>query len=366
MGEVYRAHDTRLDRDVAIKVLPDSAVFDQPSIDRFYREGRAASALNHPNICVIHDMGEAPVPFIVFELLEGETLKDRLGRGPLPPNEAIAYAIQIADALEAAHEKGIIHRDIKPANVFITSRSRAKILDFGLAKVRHQLVSHQSDPAGETVLADLLLTTPGTALGTVAYMSPEQVRGEDLDQRSDLFSLGVTLYEMLTGRLPFPGPTVGIVFDQILHGKPAPLSSVPPAASPEIAAVVLRTLERNRRRRYQSAKDLRVALEAVRDPGPPLTARTPPARRVSSSIPTRPRGRSSARLAARSRAIDSLAVLPFANQSGDADQEYLADGLTEAIIYKLSRLQGLRVIPRSSVFRYKGRDIDPVVAARES
>jgi serine/threonine protein kinase/tetratricopeptide (TPR) repeat protein len=365
MGEVYRAHDTRLHRDVAIKVLPDVLPVDQQSIDRFYREGRAVSALNHPHICVIHDVGEEPAPFIVFELLEGETLKDRLSRGALPPAEALEYAIQVADGLEAAHGKGIIHRDIKPANVFLISRRHAKILDFGLAKMTRELLARPSDALAETALKpDALLTTPGTALGTIAYMSPEQVRGEDLDARSDIFSFGATLYEMLAGRPAFPGQTAGVVFDRILNSRPASPASVNPAVPLPFEPIVMKALERSPRRRYQSAAALRAALQALRgleqQPAGGMSSA-----RAGSTSPRRPPNRSSGRLSGRARPIDSLAVLPFANQSGDADQEYLADGLTEAIISKLSRLEGLRVVPRSTVFRYKARDIDPVLAARE-
>jgi eukaryotic-like serine/threonine-protein kinase len=364
MGEVYRARDTRLERDVAIKVLPDSQSLDSQAIDRFYREGRAASALNHPHICVIHDIGDTPVPFIVFELLDGETLKDRLTHGPLPFGEAVEYAIQVADGLEAAHDKGIIHRDIKPANIFLTARGQAKVLDFGLAKMSRDLAARGSDPLEETIAGpDVLMTTPGTALGTIAYMSPEQVRGEELDHRSDLFSLGATLYEMLTGRPAFPGHTAGVVFDQILHGKPPRPSTVNPSVPIGVEPVVFRALERTRTRRYQSAREMGAALQALRESAPRATGRTAAVRRGSSATRSRAT-HSSKRTAAVSRPIDSLAVLPFANQSGDADQDYLAEGLTEAVIYNLSRLQNLRVVPRSSVFRYKGRDIDPVAAAR--
>ena len=250
MGVVYRAEDVRLGRHVALKFLPDH-LSGEDALERFRREARTASALNHPNICIVHDIGsEDGRSFIVMELLEGQTLRERLARGAVPWTEAIDYGRQIADALEAAHERGIVHRDLKPANIFVTARGQVKVLDFGLAKLRSERVATVS--AVETAFQ----TTSGTTLGTVAYMSPEQARGEEVDVRSDIYSFGVVLYEMLTGRVPFCGATHALIFDGILHATPEPVRKIEPGVPPELERIVMKALEKDRRMRHQTAADL--------------------------------------------------------------------------------------------------------------
>ena len=265
MGEVYRAHDMRLHRDVAIKVLPQ-AFATEAARERFQREARAASALNHPNICAIYDVGEsAGHPFLVMELLDGKTLRDQIGSKPLDISTALALSIQVADALEAAHAKGIIHRDIKPANIFVTERGHAKVLDFGLAK--------HNQPADTDALTVDMLTEPGTAMGTVAYMSPEQARGETVDARSDLWSFGVILYEMVTGSRPFDGPTSPIVFDALLNKTPQPVHERNPKVPDELERIVSKLLEKDRALRYPSAAELRDDLQRLQSGSIPSATR---------------------------------------------------------------------------------------------
>ena len=357
MGEVYKARDTRLDREIALKVLPASLTQDAERLSRFTLEARAASALNHPNIAVIHDIGEhESQPYLVMELLEGATLRDRILAGPLPIDEVLELAIQIADALDAAHAKGILHRDIKPANLFVTSRKQIKVLDFGLAKVVTQRATSLVATATPTASfgSEEHLTSPGVALGTVAYMSPEQARGEELDARSDLFSFGAVLYEMVHRRQAFAGETSAVVFAAILDRAPVPAgdANVPP----KLAEIIAKLLEKDVDFRYQSAGGVRADLKRLKrdlESGPAAVA------------PTKSSNPSSGKTKAVGKTIDSLVVLPFANASGDPANDYLSEGITETIINTLSKVPKMRVVPRGIAFRYKGKDVDIVQAATE-
>ncbi|HVZ16467.1 MAG TPA: serine/threonine-protein kinase, partial [Terriglobales bacterium] len=269
MGVVYRAEDTRLGRQVALKCLPAEAARDPQMVARFLREARSASALNHPNICTIHEVDEADGQhFLTMELLEGQTLRDRIAEGPLPFESVVQIALEIADALDAAHQKGIVHRDIKPANIFLTTRGEAKVLDFGLAKLEAPKIAVGASALTAAVTYDSQLTSPGQAVGTIAYMSPEQARGEVLDARSDLFSLGVVLYEMATGQPAFVGATSALVFDAILNREPMRPSRVNTRLSPEFDRIIAKLLEKDCRLRYQSASDLIADLRRLqRDAG---------------------------------------------------------------------------------------------------
>ena len=268
MGVVYRAQDLRLGRSIALKFLPPDLVRDAQALERFQREARAASGLNHPNICTIHEIDQFDgQPFIVMELLEGHTLKHLIAGKPLPAAQILEIALQIADALEAAHESGIIHRDLKPANIFLTKRSQAKVLDFGLAKLvpTPRQIGQDLGPAAMPTLSGVEnLTSTGVALGTVAYMSPEQARGEELDRRSDLFSLGAVLYEMATGRLAFGGGTTAVVFEAILNRTPLSASRVNPELIPDLGWITAKLLEKDRKLRYQSAAELQADLKRVK------------------------------------------------------------------------------------------------------
>jgi serine/threonine protein kinase/Tfp pilus assembly protein PilF len=376
MGEVYRARDTRLDRVVALKVLPPALGASSQALQRFEREARAIAALNHPNICTVHDVGEADsdgTPFIVMELIEGETLRQRLERGPLDPAALVDVAIALTSALDAAHRKGIVHRDIKPSNIFLTSHG-PKLLDFGLATASAEIADVSRQATMEA------LTGAGTTVGTAAYMSPEQLRADVLDARTDLFSFGAVLYEMATARRAFPGNTAAVITHAILEKAPHPIRQIRTVVPPDLERIVDRALEKDRELRYQSAADLRSDLERLKR-DIQRAAPTEAAREAGTLRPRRGRSRAIAAsallaliLAASAVAyrylgsretITSLAVLPFTHQSSDANTEYLSSGITQSLINSLSELPGLRILSRNAVLGYRGRDVDPRVAGRE-
>jgi eukaryotic-like serine/threonine-protein kinase len=370
MGEVYLAEDTRLGRRVALKILPAEVTRDPersaPGTLRLLQEAKAASVLNHANVATVYEIGEAEgVSFIAMEYVEGEPLTIRIAGHPLEAPEIVRLGIQAADALDEAHSKGVTHRDIKPANIMITPKGQVKVLDFGLAKI---------NAPGAQNGATENLTQPGMVMGTAKYMSPEQALGRSVDHRTDIFSLGVVLYEMATGRLPFEGATAPQTLDRILHAPPEPISRI----SPELERIVRKCLEKDRERRYQSARELRVDLRNLERDSDSVTAAPPPPgiskKHHWSGLRYTVTGVAIVLVLGsllllhqgdRADVIESIAVLPFVNGTGNPDTDYLSDGITDSLINSLAQLPKLRVTARSLVFRYKGKDPDPQKAGRD-
>jgi serine/threonine-protein kinase len=382
MGVVYKALDSRLERHVALKFLPEKMAQETQALDRFRREARAASALNHPGICTIYDIGEEDGhAFIAMEFIDGETLRTHIHGQALALGEILELGIQTAEALEAAHAGGIIHRDIKPANIFVTRGGRAKVLDFGLAKLVPKGVAvgdggPGSDSGGSSDCDSNSII--GIVSGTPSYMSPEQVRGDNLDQRTDIFSLGLLLYEMATGRRAFSGGTGGAIIEAVLTRAPEPVQSINPAIPASLVAIIEKALHKNRDERYLHAADLcadlrRVQREAAAgtrwtDEGAGGAAKSDSTRSFATGELTSQTSTGLTRTGRTprvSKIIDSIAVLPFENTSRDPDNEYLSDGISSSLINILATVPKLRVMAQSAVFRFKGRDIDPLAAGRE-
>lgn len=377
MGVVYKAVDTRLGRLVALKFLPDNMTREALALERFHREARAASALNHPGICTIYDIGEQNGrAFIAMEFIDGETLRSHIRGKALSLEETLKFGIQIADALDAAHAEGIIHRDIKPSNIFLTKRGQAKVLDFGLAKlVPKGVAMEDADDGGAAPDAGSIA---GIISGTPSYMSPEQVRGDSLDPRTDIFSLGLLLYEMATGTQAFSGATGGAIIEAVLTRSPVPVRTIHPESHPRLEEIINKTLHKDRDRRYQHAAEVRRDLQQlergsesgwraareITESGPLSAARYLQSSRKhrTRSSPTQTDSLRPQRV---SKIIDSLAVLPFENVSSDEESEYLSDGIAGSLINTLATVPKLRVMAQSTVFRYKGRGIDPLTVGRE-
>ncbi|MEK7832648.1 MAG: serine/threonine-protein kinase, partial [Acidobacteriota bacterium] len=392
MGEVWLADDAQLPRKVAVKLLPAEFTADSDRVRRFAQEARAASALNHPNIITIHEIGEIEEShFIVTEYVEGKTLRQQMADAPdsrINLAEAIDLTIQIAAALAAAHEAGIVHRDIKPENVMVRRDGIVKVLDFGLAKLTESrnadfaLRIEEAETLAQHTPNDPQSTSPGARIGTPRYMSPEQARGEEVDARTDIFSLGVMLFEMVAGRAPFTGKTTSEVIEAIKRDSPPPLAECAPDAPSELARIIGKALHKDCGQRYQTAKELQLDLKN-------LTEERAFKARLESSASTLSAGHPASQIKTHKKNIaialagliiaiaaiayyyltkpgyNSLAILPFVNAGGNANDEYLSDGVTETLINNLSQLPHLKVIPRSSVFRYKGREVDTQAAGRE-
>jgi len=347
MGQVYRGRDPRLARDIAIKILPKDSIDDAQAVGRFEREARAIASLSHPNIVAVHDFGEQDGTFyVITELLQGHTLRKRMDEGPLSWRKSAEIGSEIAEGLAAAHAQSIVHRDLKPENVFLTAEGRVKILDFGLAQT-DPLMTNRDEAMVTTT--KWFQTNPGTVIGTLGYMSPEQLRGEIVDQTADLFSLGVMLFEMITTKKPFHRGSGAATIAAILHGD-IPRDELTGGVPPELQRIIETCVEKNPQARFQSARDLSLTLRAINS---------------SSTIIDSELFSSATKRRTSKKSIDSIAVLPFANVMKDPESEYLSDGITEGIINKLSQLPKLKVMARSTVFRYKGRDIDAQSIGRE-
>jgi eukaryotic-like serine/threonine-protein kinase len=382
MGVVYKAEDSRLDRPVALKFLPEKLAEEPQALERFRREARAASALNHPGICTIYDVGEQDGrAYIVMEFLNGETLRSHIHKQALPVEETLRLGMEIAEALDAAHSEGIIHRDIKPANIFVTKRGQAKVLDFGLAKLVPKGVGSAGRVSGEDDTDSTSIV--GIISGTPSYMSPEQIRGDTLDARTDIFSLGLVLYEMATGRQAFGGPTGGVIIEAVLTRSPVPARTINPNIPTKLEEIIDKALRKDKDQRYQRAADVRADLQQLErgsDSGWRPAQGNSESLAKSDTSPVDPSGQHTTRNAATpnpltqtgairrervAKVIDSLAVLPFENASRDPENEYLSDGIASSLINILATVPKLRVMAQSTVFRYKGRGIDAQTVGRE-